>query len=204
MKSRFYSITFLIVIIVTLNSCQLLLREKFGIKKPKKETFEDQKTFLIKNNLDTNNLYFFNPIYLDSIKTHSYYLTYTDSSAGLSPVQFRMYNKKGNFVAGWAQCFGDPKQIALYEQFPPKTNDWVNTHLNLFSDYKLLVDKDGKMINPYEFVNGYDYIIIAFWAEYMGKLSRNMLVDLERYLEDNKDKKVVLLKANWGNPFSNR
>jgi len=112
-----------------------------------------------------------------------------------------MYNSKGDLVAGWEQCFGDPEGTRLYEQFPPRKFDWINDKLNFYRDSNLVLDHEGKEINSFYYLNKYNYVIIAFWAEYMGKFSKNMLIDLENYIKKHSDKKIVLLKVNFGNPW---
>ena len=194
----YYSLI-LLVLLIFLNSCQPVLRKVYGLKKIKDESFTEQKEYLIKNNLDTNNLFTFNKLYLDSLKTSSYYLTYSDSSSGFTPMQFRMYNSKGELESGWGICFGNSDEIKLFQEFPPEKNPYLNSNLNFYKDISLILKNEGEIIKPEFYTENYDYIIVAFWAEYLGKHSRKMLIDLENYIAANNDKKIALLKVNWGN-----
>lgn len=63
-----------------------------------------------------------------------------------------------------------------------------------------MIDETGGKINPEEILRTSDYVIIAFWAEWLGKLSKNMLIDLENYIKNHNDKNIILLKVNLGNP----
>jgi hypothetical protein len=68
----------------------------------------------------------------------------------------------------------------------------------------LLIDETGNKINSEEILKTSDYVIIAFWAEWLGKLSKNMLIDLENYIHKYNDKNIMQLKVNLGNPSENK
>lgn len=187
-----------VIIILVLNSCSLTA---LGIKEPREESFEEQKEYLEKNKLSSVHLYRFDGIYKDSLKLPSYYFIERDT-ASFSPIQFRMYNSNGEFISGCGICLGNAQKMNLYEEFPPRRLSWVkvNDSLNFRNDSQLLIDESGNKINPEEILKNSDYVIIAFWAEYLGKLSKRMLIDLENYIQKHNDKNIILLKVNLGNP----
>jgi hypothetical protein len=191
------------MLILNSSSCTLILSKALGLKNPKVESFEEQKSYLKKYNLDTTNLYTFNPIYKDSLKLSTYYITYSDSIF-FTPMQFRMYDSTGEFVAGWALCFGKVDVIGLYEQFPPKKLEYTNDKLNFYTDSNFILDRTGQKIDPKIFLNHYNYIIVGFWAEWLGRLSKDMLIDLENYIQKYNEKNIIFLKVNLGNPTENK
>jgi hypothetical protein len=109
--NRLLSLISVIIISSVLNSCSLVLSTALGIKAPREESYEDQRSYLQKNNLSIDHLYKFDGIYMDSLKLPTHYFIEGDTS--FSPIQFRMYNANGEFISGWAICIGNAEKMKL-------------------------------------------------------------------------------------------
>ncbi len=177
----------------SLYSCSPLLSFVFGIKKPRIENHNEQINFLRKNNLDTNYVFDINKLYSDSIAGNYYDLDTFDEKS-FSPIQYRVYDNYGRFVGGWEICFGSKKKLGIFDTIPP-----VVKGKRFSLNPNLSFEHDIKIINHYNkipIIKNFDYVIIVFWAQSLGILSKDLLMDLEHYIKKHPDKRFLLLKVN--------
>lgn len=173
-----------------------------GIK-PKVESAKEQLNYLNNKEINTSHTYDFKVAMEDSMSTIKYNID-TFPENGYSPIQFRMYDNKGDFVGGWASCFGSLKRMQALDSFPLNFSRVKHLPLN----YNLSFNQDINLIASnselnLQYIKNYDLIIIAFWAESMGKFSNDMMVNLNSYVKRNSDKKILFLKVNFSNLFKN-
>jgi len=157
-------------------------------------------SFLEKASIDTNFSYRLNANYVDSLSILKYALnTYKlKSGAQASPLQIRLYDKNGNFIYGWEQCFGDLNKFNLLDSLPfnQKKHLHVNLNLSFYNDVNIFdISYTEKEILLKE-IRNYDYTIVVFWASWTGWYSKNALISVKKYIEDNPDYKILFIKLN--------
>ena len=190
----------IILLTIILFSCSRIVGRMLGVN-PKVESANEQLNYLNKIEIDTAYNYNFNSAMEDSISAVKYNLD-TFQKAGYSPIQFRMYNNEGDFIGGWASCYGSLKRLQALDSFPLKFNSVkhlpLNYNLTFQQDLNLI---DSKSTLSSENIKNYDVIIIAFWAESMGKFSNDMMVNLNNYVKRNSEKEILFIKVNYSNIF---
>ncbi len=133
-----------------------------------------------------------NELYADSIA--SIYDLDTVNKKSFSPIQYRVYDNNGKCVGGWKICYGSKKRLGILDTIPPVVKGerfHLNPNLNFQHDIKLI--NDNIRIPS---IKDYNYVIIVFWAQSLGILSKDLLKDLENYIKKHSDKRFLLLKVN--------
>jgi hypothetical protein len=197
------NITRLLFMLILLSSCSPVARTVLGIKAERTESESYQKEYLASLGIDTNYMAVIEPSRFTDLGKDPYQLdTFTNQS--FTPIQFRVYDKEGNFHTGWEQCFGSARKMKIYENFPQKAKDYLplNRAVHLASDLELInpLNFDKSEVNKV-LKEKYDYVVIAVWAGYLGTLSKSMMKDLDLAIK-NSDKKILFVKANLGKPAS--
>lgn len=165
--------------------------------KEQKESFEYQHKILKKWKISDDYLFQFHPEMIDSmIESIDYHLDLWDLEygSGFSPMQFRVFDNKGDLVTAWTYCYLSFNKHGILDE-PIKTIDYefLNRNLKLKNTIKLIENNEALTS---ELIAEYDYIIVAFWASYYGSGVRKMLQYIQKYV-DNTDKKVLFLKVNY-------
>lgn len=178
----------------------IILYPFYGITKRDPEPRAEQIDYLNSIGVDTFDVFSFNCDYKDSLSMRKYALnSYKLEHDGYaSPVQFRIYDKKGNLATGWEQCFGNPVRTKYLEHCPPVVKSYMpinfdvsfESDLNLFDinseQKKILLNKKGK----------YDYIIIIFWAKWAGKFNKDAFYNINDYIKKYPATTFKVLKLN--------
>ncbi len=194
--SRYFSI---VLLIFCLAGCSSVASFILGIKDSEFESKARQVRYLRNHDIDTSNMLVLKTIYSgDSLDKYDIMETRAREQCVMTPIQFRMFDRAGNFISGWAICCGPANYLHLYDTFPPKKVPIVDGNPNLFQDIKMYETFDGKDADINRILANHQYIIIAYWAKYLGIPSRTMLKKLEKYIAKNKDKDIVLVKVNLG------
>jgi len=196
MKNLKYPI--FLFLLIGLCSCSAFLGFILGVHPEKHESKKEQVKYLRRYHLDTSNLLVIKKLYTDSLKKYDISPTAAQKSGGICAVQFRMFDHSGQFLSGWGICLGPADYNHLYDTFPPVRLKWVDGALNLKQDLKMYTTLDGKDVSVEQVLGNHHYVIIAYWAKFLGIPSRTMLKKLEAYIKKNKDRDIVLYKANLG------
>jgi len=192
---RYFS---LIYLLFCLSACSPILGFILGIKNSEKESKVKQVRYLKHHGIDTSNMLVLKILYRDSLKKYDIMATRAKEQSVMTPIQFRMFDRSGKFISGWAICCGPANYLHLYDTFPPKRVPIVDGNPNLFQDIKMYETFDGKDADVNRILGNHQYVIIAYWAKYLGIPSKTMLKKLEKYIAKNKDKDIVLIKVNLG------
>lgn len=189
---------FCISIAVLFSGCSLI--HYFSVSEMKSESMAQVNEYLIRLSIDTNHAYQILPGCIDSLSFSKYQIdTYKlEHGTKASPVQLRMYDNKGNFIYGWTQCFGSIERLGLLDSLPLKQLRHlpVNKSLSFSNDINLFNINDLEKKNIKESIENYDYVLIAFWAEWTGWYSKNLLINLIKYIKRHKEHKILLLTLN--------
>jgi hypothetical protein len=200
-KNTIQILAVLISVQVALNSCGFAYGLVTGIRSPRVESYTWQRDYLSKHGIDTQFLASFKTPFLDSLVGSRFALD-TMLNAGFSPVQFRVYDGKGNFYSAWELCFGSGKRLDLYNGFPKRSLGYwpINPRLSLQNDQLLLspLNFDSTLLDTAIQSGQYDYIVLSFWAGYLGKHSRVMLTSIDAAIKRNNTKKFLHIKVNLG------
>jgi hypothetical protein len=200
-KNTIQILAVIISVQVILYSCGFVYGVLTGIKNPRAESYSDQREYLSKHGIDTQYMASFKTQFSDSLIGSRFALD-TMLEAGYSPVQFRVYDGKGKFYSAWELCFGSAKRLDLYNGFPKKVSaHWpINPQLSLRNDQLFLspLNFDSTLLKNAIQSGQYDYIVLSFWAGYLGKHSREMLSSIEAAIKRNNEKKFLHIKVNLG------
>ena len=188
----------LLFIMVCSSGCSPILGFLLGVKNSEFESKAKQVRYFKHQGIDTSNMFVLKRIYLDSLKKYDIMETRAQKLSVMTPIQFRMFDRSGKFISGWAICCGPEGTIHLYDSFPPRKVPLVDGNPNLFQDIKMYETFDGKDLDLNRILANHQYVIIAYWAKYLGIPGRTMLQKLEKYIRKNKDKDIVLVKVNLG------
>lgn len=188
----------LLLLIIFFTSCQKVLKmylgfnENLGIESTKR-----QHKYLNKKNIDTTNTYNFNLEEKPDFYNKKNRLDNVNDIT-ISPIQFRVFNKEKKFESGWQVCFGKLEFTGLLDTFPIKKLD-RNYNPNLTFENQIKLIENYKLKEPNLIQEDMDLYIFAFWSESTGKLSRNMLKELDTYKRKYSDKKIQIIKINISN-----
>jgi hypothetical protein len=183
--------------LMSLGSCNWFYSTISGIKNSRFETEYYQKKYLVSKSVDTSYLAYFNRKFYDSL-AHPGHSLDTFKNMGYTPIQFRVFDRDGNLFSGWEICFGNPDKAEVYKNFPHKVfSQWpVNNQLKLLNDFNYIIPINFNLdeIKKNILEGQYDYIVISFWAGYLGKHSVRMLKDLDQQIRNSK--KILHIKVN--------
>ncbi|MCC6721098.1 MAG: hypothetical protein IT243_02775 [Bacteroidia bacterium] len=149
---------------------------------------------LLKNEIDTSNIYFANDSFYIKIFSPQFQSDSTIDLNSFRPIQFRVFDSSGKIVNIWANCYG-PMSFYIKDY-----NDLLIKRMNqnIILSTKLTDYTSLMKTNPIINTNKYDIIIIAFWAWYMDKFSIKLLRELQ-LLSNFNNKKVLIIKLNIDN-----
>jgi hypothetical protein len=177
--------------------CNFFYSTITGIKNTRYESEPYQKKYLLSKGVDTSYLAYFDKTYYSMLAKPSHSLD-TFNNLGYTPIQFRVFDKDGNFYSGWEICFGNADKAGLYKNFPhPAVARWpINKQLKLQNDLNYLVPINFSLDEIKKNIQGgkYDYIVISFWAGFLGKHSVKMLKSLDQQIGNSK--KILHIKVN--------
>lgn len=176
-----------------------MLKLALGMSKQQEESIQEQEKYLAKHDLATENLYQLKDHWVDSLRLNINSLDTGRYSEGFRPIQFRMYNRQGEIISSWASCYGSLEKRGYLDTFPPKPVWVLNPDLTLQQDLVMLTDRAGNDVDLSVIPADADYVMLVFWAKYMGHISRNAMIHLEEYLQQHPDENVFLMKVNVGN-----
>jgi hypothetical protein len=177
--------------ITCLYSCSVIVKHIYKIKKPKYESLESQINFLLLNNLDTSNLYFFDDEFKTKLISGGYPL-YASDTSGFKPIQTRFFNTIGEPVSNWASCYGSVSNILIKDSIQPLLPNIVE---------HIILDTFMQNITPYEPYNKplevYEICIVSIWAKYLGTPSTERLKIIDKICKENPNR-YIHLKINLG------
>lgn len=175
-----------------------------GEQKP--ETSKAYNRYLASLGIDTTYSFQIVGAYYDSLSTEKYAVnTYKlKTGAKASPVQLRVYDNKGNLINGYEQCFGNLSKLGILETMPPKqiAHLPVNYKLSLQKDVNLLnadiSKKNALLIRSYSV----DYTVFVFYAEWAGRYAKEVLKEINTYIQKHSESRFHFIKVNTAPPFS--
>jgi hypothetical protein len=183
--------TIFFIAITCLYSCNVIVKQIYKIKKPKYESLESQINFLIKNNLDTSNLYYFDDKFKTKLISGGYPM-YASDTSDFKPIQTRFFNANGEPLSNWASCYGSVDNILNKDSIQPLLPGIVehiilDTFMQNITPYK-------QYIRPLEV---YEIYVVSIWAEYLGTPSTERLRKIDKLCEENPNR-YIHLKINLG------
>ncbi len=193
---KYWTYLFLTIFLIVLSSCTRIILKMQGGHLPRIENAETIESTLRKYNLSDSN----NFIICDS----SSYFKILKEITSLPEIMF--YNnleekmeirKQGTCTAGV-----DVLIDSIQDYTVPDISDHSLFHQidSLFYHLRTL---EGKVINKNTLKEA-DYIVVIFWAKFIGKLNRTKVKQWELALQAKKELKIKVLKVNcdvqemWG------
>jgi hypothetical protein len=173
----------------------------WGIKKESNEPVDFEVKYLTKIGIDTNYVFRLKRQWVDSLSIKKYALnTYKLKTGGRAgAVQIRMYDKTGQFIYGWEQCFGSLNHFDIFTTVPISSKYSylpINKDLNLWNDLNLFeIDAGTRKLLSTEIQN-HSYTIVVYWAAWVGYFSKNTLKEVNSYVKSHKKENILFLKLN--------
>ena len=199
LKEKYKDMKIKLIILLSISSsliimsCNRIVSSLYGISEPTNTSYSEMVNYLNKNDIDTTMLFTLKQGCFYSLTDSNYNIIKDDSSC--SPIQYRVYKGgAGIFLGSWQICYGSLDKIGFLNNMPPIDNDNrfdFNKKLSFSNDVQIV----SPIYTPIPDISQYDYVIIAFWADYLGKRSRNMLLSLQDYIKEHKEMKILLMKV---------
>lgn len=170
---------FLFALLILLSNCSNIIKFVYGIHDQQIESKKAIYRHAIRMSIDTtNNFYVIDSSSAKKIMT-----------GGFPKVYF--YNSKGDLILPY-HCFG---QLKEYTDSLYKTNEFkVVNNKAIFDEMKNIRTFNNRKVEV-ELANT-DFVIIYYWAAWMGKLNRIKLGWLENKIRKDKRKNIKLIKVN--------
>lgn len=196
-KQNFFKLIILaLFLLFFLQSCFVV--HIASIKDSQPESSKDYNKYLSQIGYDTSFSYKISKDYRDSISHAKYALNLHKVEYGgkASVMQIRMYDNKGNLVAGYEQCFGEIRRTKVLETFPMKLLDKkiVNTKLKLKSDLNWINTTESVKQQIVEQSQKHEYTAIVFYSMWAGWYSKHPLKAFHSYVSKHgKDRTFIIL-----------
>jgi hypothetical protein len=198
MKKTFLSLS--VLILITITSCNTLLLNLAGLRKPKVEDKKSVYRMLKSMHQDTTDVYAIDSLLFEKMNKEPFKPNW---ASGFRPIQIRAYNSEGSPVLQWSICEGTLKELKPFDSVPPRNINGLNTSLTLQSDLSQYFNFDGK---PAGIIaqNGYDYYILVYFAKYFPRWSKKSFRVVTDYAKSHNELKIKILKINvdvqkfWG------
>ena len=110
-----------------------------------------------------------------------------------------MYNKDGNLIMGWENCYGDLKHFNLFDSVPIKTINYLPNNYEIkFQNDLNLIEIDANMKPElYQYIKNHEYSIILFYSKWAGWYSKDAIKKVTRYVQKNSN--IALIYLNTAN-----
>jgi hypothetical protein len=157
----------------------------YGIRNPKIENEKSILNYLKDNNLDLDN----NFVLKDTAALYSF------MKSGVGAPEILFYDKNG-FLMRYKddkKCNGQNDSLISF--LDPKHIIGVDSSSNVYKYLDQVRTLDGKEVNVSEFKEK-DYILIIYWAKWMGKMNKNKIVDWENSLTKRNNLKIKTIKLS--------
>jgi hypothetical protein len=148
----------LLLLLITCSSCGLIAKKIYKIKQPKDEDAISIKSFLLKNNVDTSNIYVFNSE--KSFVNYSQLKTLTIPGAVF-------FNKEGNNVEYNKTASSCTKNITTFLDGLKSFSEKETTNNFKIEEVLKLIKPISKINKTYEA----DINVFILWTVYIGKLN---------------------------------
>jgi hypothetical protein len=173
-----------------------------SVSDPKKETVSEYSKFLKELGVTTQYSYQIKSTYTDSLsKSYRFCLNLYKYKKGTnaSPVQIRMYNRSGNLVMGWEQCYGDLNYFKLFDSIPLRRISHLpnNYDIKIQNDLCLVNIEDDNLKELKKYISDHDFTIILFYSSWAGWYSKDAIKRTLKYVEHNNQ--IGLLFLNTAN-----
>lgn len=187
-----------ILVSLLLSSCSLL--HYMTVKDATYENKQVYNQFLLSQGVDTSYSYQLSKNYFDSISSknfaiNTYKLKYGTNA---SPVQIRMYDKKGKLINAYEQCFGEIKKLGQLTEFPMKKIEHLPINYDLYfaNDLQLLELPETEKQQLITTSQSMDYTIVVYYTKWIGWYSKSVLKELNKYIQKNNPSRILFMKVN--------
>lgn len=119
-----------------------------------------------------------------------------------SPIQLRVYDRQGNFITGYSQCYGSFKKLNVLDGYPPRVIPHLpnNRSLVFEDELKLFVTPPSTQLQIIEDASNSDYIMVLYWNIWSAYFSEIVLRQASDFmLKYNTDStRLTLILVNTG------
>ncbi len=178
-----------------LSGCVQLAFVAFGgVRPPRREPVAVQEKYLQKHGLSSTDLYFLTDSAVNRFRKEPYKPNF---GPGFKVNQCRLFGKDGYLLAHYASCDGYVKWY--FTDFPPVTYAHDTTH-TLARDLIWYETEAGEPLplNADSLLAQHDYVMVFYWAKYLGVMSRSMMKKIEAWAAQYSDKDIRIIKVNIG------
>lgn len=179
--------------LVCLTSCGIYMKIKYKSGRPSNEKLERQIQYLLKNNIDTSNMFNLRGQSADRFWTTEFPL-FDHDTIYVRPLQVRSFDSMGNAEYNWAICYGFIDEFLTHDRLD---NDFlldVNRSLTLHNLAEMVGDtlRFNKLLQE-----KHDLYVVSFWAKYLGTPSLSTLKSIDHFV-DTSSRDIIHIKLNLG------
>lgn len=189
------------VTMITLHSC--VIAHLASVQKPKPEYPKDYNIYLSKIGYDTTYSYQILKSHIDSLSDIKYALNLykVQSGGGASAIQIRMFDKNGDLVGGYEQCFGEINRTRVLETYPMKLfrTGLINTNLKLENDLNWINITEDEKQRIIEQSLKHEYTAIVLYPMWAGWYSKHPLKVFKKYVVKHGKERTFIVLVN-GSP----
>ncbi len=190
----------LLILLLGMGSCSLI--HYLYTTDPADETGEQISSYL--ESLDIP--YDYSLLLLDSVwyklNEERHFLNRYKHSTGASasPIQLRLYNKKGEIINGYSQCYGDYKKFDFLNKDVEKLTNLVPTNYNLRleDEFEMFDITEATKKEILLKARESDRIILCYWNIWSKYFSKVVLKGIRKYKQNHPDERTLIILVNTG------
>ncbi|MFT5512281.1 MAG: hypothetical protein ACI8SE_000679 [Bacteroidia bacterium] len=169
------------------------MKMKYKTGRPSNEKQQKQVQYLLKNNVDTSNMFNLRGQSADRFWTTEFPL-FNHDTVYARPLQVRSFDSLGNSDYNWSICFGFIDDFLKDDRLFNTFLKDVDTTLNLQDLSSMVEDTTSfkRLVDQH-----HDLYIVSFWAKYLGTPSISTIKTIE-YFVDTSSRDIMHIKLNLG------
>jgi hypothetical protein len=175
-------------LIVTMCSCQKILIRIAGLRAPQIESNKSVRKFVSQIHGDTMDIYCLDSTLFEQLRNIPFKPGWT---AGLRPMQFRVYDKYGKPIVHYASCEGRLKDLKPFDTVPPRNQVNLDSTLNLQEDLDRYFTLDGQKASI-KYNPGYDFYFVVYVSRYTPRMSKSMCKAINKYRRTHPELKIKI------------
>ena len=186
------NIVYLFAIVFAFSGCARVIIGMYGVNRSVTYISQENIESLAKKyNIPLSDWFELDTLYLHFIRSHDEEIHFRSRRDHMQPLQALYFDSNGDLISFHTNCYagGFPNlrwnRYRVLNTFPPETMAPIDTLVT----FGKLLPFLNKTTHTKEIIQSdYDYIVVVFWAEFMGRQGRRLI----RFVQQN----VALAQEN--------
>jgi hypothetical protein len=190
-------------LLFSFSSCAKIIVSAYGVNRT--YTFIDQyniESLAVKYNIPLGDWYELDTLYFDFIKSYDEENHFRSKRNHTQPLQALYFDENGNLISFHTNCYagGFPNlkwnRKGILNTFVPETQAPIDT---LVTFNKLLPFLNKTPYTEEIIQSDYDYIVVVFWADFMGRQSKRLIRFIQRNVnlaQNNQRVKIIYVNID--------